>query len=78
MGRQIQGTDRPGVRQAQEGNGEQRKMEVTGCEIICGASKTLAVKGWRMMVLVIINSIPSSVSLLLFFFLLFRCGFTNH
>ena len=28
-----------------EGSGEQGKMKETGCEIICGASTTLAVKG---------------------------------
>ena len=27
-----------------EGSGEQGKMEETGCEIICGAPTTLAVK----------------------------------
>ena len=43
--RQHQGMDRPGVRQVPEGSGEQGKMEDTGCEIICGALKTLAVKG---------------------------------
>ena len=37
VGRQHQGMDRPGVRQVPEGSGEQGKMEVTGCEIICGA-----------------------------------------
>ena len=37
MGGQHQGMDRPGVRQVPEGSGEQGKMEVTGCEIICGA-----------------------------------------
>ena len=37
--------DRRGVRQVQEGSGEQGKMEETGCEIICGAPTTLAVKG---------------------------------
>ena len=37
--------DRPGVRQVPEGSGEQGKMEETGCEIICGAPKTLLVKG---------------------------------
>ena len=37
--------DRPGVRQVPEGSGEQGKMEETGCEIISGAPKTLAVKG---------------------------------
>ena len=40
-----QGMDRPGVRQVQEGSGEQRKMEETGCKIMCGAPTTLAVKG---------------------------------
>ena len=37
--------DRPRVRQVPEGSGEQGKMEETGCEIICGAPTTLAVKG---------------------------------
>ena len=36
VGRQNQGTDRPGVRQVPEGSGEQGKMEDTGCEIIFG------------------------------------------
>ena len=40
-----QRVDRPGVRQVPEGIGEQRQMEETGCEIICGAPTTLAVKG---------------------------------
>ena len=44
MGRQHQGVDRPGVRQIPEGGGEQRKTEETGCEVICGAPTTLAVK----------------------------------
>ena len=39
------GMDRPGVRHAPEGSGEQGKLEETGCEIICGAPTTLAVKG---------------------------------
>ena len=43
--RQHQGMDRPGVCQVPEGSGEQRKMEETGCKIICGAPTTLAVKG---------------------------------
>ena len=34
---------KPGVRQVPEGNGEKRKMEETGCEVICGAPTTLAV-----------------------------------
>ena len=45
VGRQHRGMDRPGVRQVPEGNGEQRKMEEIGCEIICVAPMTLAVKG---------------------------------
>ena len=49
MGRQHQGIDRPGVRQVPEGSGEQGNMEDTGCEIICGAPTTLAVKGQMMM-----------------------------
>ena len=44
VGRQHQGVDRPGVRQVPEVSGEQGKMEKTGCEIICGAPMTLAVK----------------------------------
>ena len=42
--------DRPEVRKIAESNGEQRKMEKTGCEIICGAPTTLAVKGLMMMI----------------------------
>ena len=43
--RQHQGMDRPGIRQVPEGRGEQGKMEKkTGCNIICGAPTTLAVK----------------------------------
>ena len=45
VGRQHQGMDRPGV-QVPEGSGEQGKMKGTGCEIICGAPTTLAVKGY--------------------------------
>ena len=45
VGRQHQGMGRPGVRLVPEGSGEQRKMVKTGCEIIYGALKTLAVKG---------------------------------
>ena len=47
----IRGMNRPGVRQDQEGSGEQRKKEKrkkkekTDCEVLCGASTTLAVKG---------------------------------
>ena len=45
MGRQLQGMNRPGVRQVPEGSGEQGKMEKTGCKIICGAPMTIAIKG---------------------------------
>ena len=44
VGRQHQAMDRPGVRYVPEGSGEQGKMEETGCESICGAPTTLAVK----------------------------------
>ena len=40
-----QGMERLEVRQVPEGSGEQGIMEETGCEIICGAPATLAVKG---------------------------------
>ena len=43
--RQHQEMDRPGVCQVPEDSGEQRKMEETGCEVICGAPATAAVKG---------------------------------
>ena len=43
--------DRPGVRQVRGGIGEQRKMEDTDCEIICGAPTTLAVKGQMMIMM---------------------------
>ena len=45
QGIQHQGMNKPGVRKVPEGSGEQRKMEETGCEIICGAPTTLTVKG---------------------------------
>ena len=48
VGRQHQGMDRPGVRQVQEGSGEQGKMEKTDCKII---STTLAVKELMMMMM---------------------------
>ena len=43
--------DRPGVFLAPEGSGELGKMEETGCEIICGTSMTLTVKGQMMMMM---------------------------
>ena len=45
VGRQHQGMVRPRCSQVQEGSGEQRDMEETGCEIICGVPRTLVVKG---------------------------------
>ena len=45
VGRHHQGMDRPGIHQVPEGSGEQRKMEETGCEVICGAPTSLSVKG---------------------------------
>ena len=39
------------VRKVPEGNGEQGKMEKTGCKIICGAPTTLVVKGLMMMMM---------------------------
>ena len=43
--RQHQRMDRPGVHQVPEGSGKQRKMEKTGCEVICGPPTTLEIKG---------------------------------
>ena len=45
VGRQYQGMERCGVRRVQEGSGERRKREETGCEVICGAPTTPAVTG---------------------------------
>ena len=42
VGRQHQVMDRPAVRQVPEANGEQGKMEKTGCKNIGGAPTTLA------------------------------------
>ena len=38
--------DMPGVRQVLEGSEEQRKMDETGSEVVCGVPTSLAVKGW--------------------------------
>ena len=45
LGRQHQGMDKPVVLQVPEGSGEQRNMEETGYEIICGAPTTPVVEG---------------------------------
>ena len=55
VGRQHQGMDRPGVRQAPEGSGEQGNMEKTGCKIICGAPTTLTVKGLILMMIMMMT-----------------------
>ena len=54
--------DRPGVRQVQEGNGEQGKMVKTVCEIICCAPTTLVVKGQMMMMIMmmIVKTVKAS------------------
>ena len=44
VGRRHQGMYRPGVRQVPEECTGQVKMEETGCEVICGAPTTPAVK----------------------------------
>ena len=51
VGRKHQGMDRPGLRKVPEASGERRKMEETGCKIICGAPTTVAVKGLMMMMM---------------------------
>ena len=38
--------NRPGARQVLEGIGEERKIEKSGCEVICGAPTTLAIEGY--------------------------------
>ena len=48
--------DRPGVRKVTEKNRE--KMEETGCEIICGAPTTPAVKRLMMMMMMIMIFLP--------------------
>ena len=57
VGRQHQGTDRPGARQVPEGSGKQGKMEETGGKIICGAPTTLAVKGLPMMKMIVFQGL---------------------
>ena len=46
--------DRPGVFIVPEGRGEHIKMEETGCEIIFGASTTLAVRGLMMIMMILL------------------------
>ena len=45
VGRQHQGMDRRGVCQVPDAVENREKMEETGCDVICGALTTLAVKG---------------------------------
>ena len=53
--------DRPGVWQVPKGNGEQGKMEKTGCKIICGAPTTFAVKGLMMIMMMMMMIIGEGV-----------------
>ena len=56
--RQHRGMKKPGVhRVVLDGSGEQRKMEETGCEVICGAPMTPTVKG-RVKVKVMVKLLP--------------------
>ena len=59
VGRQHQGMDWPGVWQVPEGSGEQGRMEKTDWKIICGAPKTLAVKGLMMMMMIKLTDVMS-------------------
>ena len=45
--------DWAGVCKVLEGSGEQRKMEETGCEVICGAPMTLEVKGQMIIMMML-------------------------
>ena len=58
--------DKPGVHQVPEGSGEQGKREETGCEIICGAPTTLAVKGLIIMMMMMTMTMKRFVTV--------RCG----
>ena len=78
MGRQHQGMDRSGVRQVHEGSGEQEKMEKTGCELICGAPMTLAVKGQMMMMKMISTNTHYSSTTVCIAALLIRLSFIRH
>ena len=62
VGSPHQGMDRPGVRQVPEGNGEQGKMEEIGCEIICGAPTTLAVKGLLLLLLLMMMTMITTTT----------------
>ena len=55
--------DRPGVCQVPEGSGEQKRMEETGFEIICGATSTLAVRGVMMMMMMTMMMMMMSVTM---------------
>ena len=51
VGRQHQGMDRPGVHRVPDGSGKPGNMKETGCEIICGAPTTLAIKELMMIMM---------------------------
>ena len=66
--------DRPGVCQVPEGDGEQGKMEKTGCKIICGAPTTHVVKGLMiimMMMMMMMMTLHNSVTFYSYLFELF-------
>ena len=54
-------TSRNGVRHVPEGSREQGKMEKTGCNVICGAPMTFAVKGLMMMMMIMMTSLYESL-----------------
>ena len=62
--------DRPKVCQVPEGSAEQKKMEKSGCEIICGAPTTLAVKGLMMMMMMMMMTTTMTMER----FVTVRCG----
>ena len=68
VGRQHQGMDRPGVRKGPQGSGEQRKMEKTGCKIMCDTPTTLAVKELMMMMMTMTVKISEPIHSLQFYF----------
>ena len=48
VGRQHQGMDRPWVCQVPDGRGEERKMEESGCEVICCAQRPMQLRDrWK-------------------------------
>ena len=52
---------KPGVRRVSQGSEEERQMEETGCEIICGAQTTLVVKELMMMMMMLMMMMISTI-----------------